>query len=76
MSEHRRFHTLFDEISGAETYDKLKEINPEVKVILTSGYDIEKQAAEILEGGCDGFMQKPFDMKELSQKIRDILNKK
>jgi len=63
-------------MSGAETYDKLKEINPEAKVILTSGYDVDEQAAEIIERGCDGFMQKPFDVKELSQKIGDILNKK
>ena len=46
------------------------------KVLLSSGYSINGQATEILERGCDGFIQKPFSMKELSIKIRDILCKK
>jgi len=63
-------------ISGGETYDRLKEINPDIKVLLSSGYSISGQATEILERGCDGFMQKPFNVKLLSQKIREILDTK
>jgi len=62
-------------MGGGETYDQLKEINPEVRVLLSSGYSIDGQAKEILERGCDGFIQKPFNMKQLSQKIREILDK-
>jgi len=62
-------------MGGAETYDKIKEINPQVKVLLSSGYSIEGRAREMLERGCDGFIQKPFGMEELSQKIREILDK-
>ncbi|MBF0559820.1 MAG: PAS domain S-box protein, partial [Nitrospirae bacterium] len=61
-------------VSGGEIYDKLKEINPNVKVILSSGYSIEGEAAKILERGCDGFIQKPFTMEELSRKIYEVLN--
>jgi hypothetical protein len=39
------------------------------------GYSIDGQASEILERGCSGFIQKPFNMKKLSQKIREILDK-
>jgi len=46
-----------------------------MKVLLSSGYSIEGRAREILERGCDGFIQKPFGMEELSQKIREILDK-
>jgi two-component system cell cycle sensor histidine kinase/response regulator CckA len=60
-------------MSGGETYDRLKEINPHVKVLLSSGYSINGQATKILERGCDGFIQKPFNMKQLSDKIRSIL---
>ena len=60
-------------ISGGETYDMIKEINPRVKVLLSSGYSIDGQAEEIMARGCDSFIQKPFDMKEISQKIRKIL---
>ncbi|MBW1677148.1 MAG: response regulator [Deltaproteobacteria bacterium] len=60
-------------IGGGETYDRMKEINPNIKVLLSSGYSIHGEASEILERGCNGFIQKPFKIKELSGKIRDIL---
>jgi len=63
-------------MSGSEVYDRMKEINIGVKVLLSSGYSIDGEATEILGRGCDGFIQKPFDMKKLSAKIRGILNKK
>jgi len=67
---------IMPEMGGEETYDKLKEINPKVKVLLSSGYSIDGKAKEILEKGCDGFIQKPFTVEELSQKIREILDKR
>ncbi|MEM2983172.1 MAG: PAS domain S-box protein [Candidatus Bathyarchaeia archaeon] len=63
-------------LGGGETYDLLREIDPGVKVILSSGYSLDGQATEILERGCAGFIQKPFDMKDLSRKIREVLDKK
>jgi two-component system cell cycle sensor histidine kinase/response regulator CckA len=62
-------------IGGSEAYDRMKEINPDIKVLLSSGYSIDGRAAEILERGCNGFIQKPFSMRELSQKTREILEK-
>jgi signal transduction histidine kinase/ActR/RegA family two-component response regulator len=66
---------IMPDIGGGETYDKLKEINPGIKVLLSSGYSINGQATEILERGCNGFIQKPFYMIDLSQKLREILDK-
>ena len=63
-------------MSGKEFYDNLKKINPEIKVLLSSGYSISGQAAEILERGCNGFIQKPFKLRELSFKIREVLDGK
>jgi len=63
-------------MGGGETYDRLKEVDPDIKVLLSSGYSINGEASEILDRGCDGFIQKPFNIKELSQKIREILDKK
>ena len=62
-------------MGGSETYDSLKDVNPDVKVLLTSGYSIDGQATEILERGCDGFIEKPFTINELSQKLKGILEK-
>jgi DNA-binding NarL/FixJ family response regulator len=53
----------------------MKEINPDVKVVLSSGYSIDSQAKEILARGCDAFIQKLLGMRELSQKIREVLEK-
>ena len=64
---------IMPEMSGGEVYDKLKEINPDVKVLLCSGYSLKGQAAEILNRGCNGFIHKPFKANELSNKIREIL---
>ena len=61
---------------GGEAYDRMKEINPDVKVLLSSGYSLDGEATNILERGCNGFIQKPFNINDLSQKIRKILEKK
>jgi CheY-like chemotaxis protein len=67
---------VMPDMGGAEVYDRLKEINPDVKVLLSSGYSIDDQAREIMERGCDGFIQKPFSLKAMSDKIAGILSKK
>ncbi len=60
-------------MSGQETYVALKEINPGVKVLLSSGYSMNEQAASVMEQGCNGFIQKPFNVPDLSKKIREVL---
>ena len=64
---------IMPDMSGGDTYDKLREINPDIKVLLSSGYSLRGQAKDILARGCKGFIQKPFNMKELSHKLREIL---
>jgi len=59
---------------GGETYDTIKKIDSEMKVLLSSGYSLSGQASEILDRGCNGFIQKPFNMRTLSQKIREVLS--
>ncbi len=60
--------------SGEETFDLLLEIDPKVKVLLSSGYSLNGQAVKIMKKGCKGFIQKPFSIKELSLKLREILD--
>ena len=60
-------------MGGGETFEKLKEIDSNVRVLLSSGYSLTSEASEIIAKGCAGFIQKPFYMKELSQKIAEIL---
>jgi len=64
---------IMPEMSGGEAYDEIKKINPHVKVLLSSGYSKDSRATEILARGCNGFIQKPYSMKVLSLRIREIL---
>jgi nitrogen-specific signal transduction histidine kinase/ActR/RegA family two-component response regulator len=67
---------LMPDMGGGEVYDALKEIKPDIKVLLSSGYSISGQATDILKRGCDGFIPKPFNISQMSEKIREILDKK
>lgn len=64
---------IMPDIGGGEVYDRIRSIDPDVKVLLSSGYSLDGQASEILARGCNGFIQKPFGMRELSIKIKEIL---
>jgi len=61
-------------MSGSETYDHLCELQPGVKVLLASGYNQEGAAADIVQRGCQGFIQKPYTLEQLSQVLRKILD--
>jgi len=65
---------IMPHMGGKEVFNRIKEINPKAKVLLSSGYSLNGQAQEIMAQGCNGFIQKPFDTVELSSKIREILD--
>ena len=67
---------VMPDMIGAETYDRIKKINPDAKVLLSSGYGIDGQAEDIVARGCDGFIQKPFSLENLSKELRGILDKR
>ncbi len=60
-------------LNGGETFDHLKELRPDAKVLLSSGYSIRGDAQAILDRGCDGFIQKPYNLEKLSEKLNLIL---
>jgi PAS domain S-box-containing protein len=64
---------IMPDIKGSEIFDNLKEIDPKVKVLLSSGYSIDGQASQLIEKGCKAFIQKPYTVSELSQKVRAVL---
>jgi two-component system, cell cycle sensor histidine kinase and response regulator CckA len=61
-------------LSGNETFDRIREVNPSAKIILSSGYSLNSQAQQIMDKGCHGFIQKPFDMTQISRLVREILD--
>lgn len=60
-------------LNGGGTYDGLRAIQPEIKVLLCSGYSMNGEARAILDRGCKGFIQKPYSIFELSNRVRQIL---
>ena len=65
---------IMPDMNGSEIFDQLKALDPDVTVLLSTGYSISGQAAEIMDRGCRGFIQKPFTISSLSQKLRQVLD--
>ena len=61
-------------MDGGTTFDIIREERPDISVILSSGYSINGQATDIMHRGCNGFIQKPFNISEISMKIRKVLD--
>jgi DNA-binding NarL/FixJ family response regulator len=60
-------------MGGAETFRKLRGLAPGIKVLLTSGYTQKESLESLAELPPDGFLQKPFRVRELVGKVREIL---
>ena len=65
---------IMPDMSGGETFNRLKAIKPDAKILLSSGYSLNGRASKIMKRGCNGFIQKPFNLKQISRKIREILD--
>jgi CheY-like chemotaxis protein len=63
---------LMPGINGFEIYHQIKKIQPEVKIILASGYIGDQSEERSKRIGFDGFIQKPFNLEQLSKKIEKI----
>jgi CheY-like chemotaxis protein len=60
-------------MSSSEAFDMLRNISPDIRILLSSGYSLSGEGKKIMKRGCDGFIQKPFTMKALSSIVREIL---
>ena len=65
---------VMPELSGDKAFDLIREMQPAMPVILSSGYSLNGEANAIMQRGCNDFIQKPFTIAELSEKVRKILN--
>lgn len=64
---------LMPQKSGKETIIELKKIDPQVKVLLTSGFRKDSRVEEVLQLGGHHFIQKPYTMRSLALAIRQVL---
>jgi len=61
-------------MSGKETFFKLKEIKPDLRVVISTGYSNAILEPTPLNDLVDGFLQKPYQMEELSKVLRDVFD--
>lgn len=60
-------------MDGGEAFDRIRDIDSSLPVILSSGYSLNDQADSIIARGCNGFLQKPFNISDLSHKLAEVL---
>jgi two-component system cell cycle sensor histidine kinase/response regulator CckA len=60
-------------MGGKETFARIRERFPGLKVLVSSGYSENGEAREMLKDGADGFIQKPYQIRMITAKIREIL---
>jgi CheY-like chemotaxis protein len=65
---------IMPDVGGSEVFDYIRKLRPDAKILLSSGYNLDFQASSLLGQGCNGFIQKPFNLKAFSAKIREILD--
>jgi DNA-binding NtrC family response regulator len=65
---------IMPRMGGRDCFRGLKRLNPDVRVILSSGYGHNEAAQEILDEGARAFVQKPYQVRELSRLVADALN--
>jgi len=61
-------------IGGPELFARMKEIDPGVRVIVSSGYSHDQEGRRMLRHGCLGYLQKPYNMESLNQLVRNVLD--
>jgi len=64
---------IMPEMNGLETFMALKKMNPDIKVLLSTGYSIDAKAQEMLKQGCKGYILKPYSVIDFSHKLREII---
>jgi CheY-like chemotaxis protein len=67
---------ILPDMGGKDIYPRLLASRPNLRVIVCSGYTLNGPAQEILKQGAQGFIQKPYTMAALSEKLSAILNLK
>jgi PAS domain S-box-containing protein len=63
---------IMPDMEGGTVVDQIRQINPEIKILLASGYNLSSKIGDTLKKKCNGFIQKPFDLHKLSRELRHL----
>jgi DNA-binding NtrC family response regulator len=64
---------VMPEMTGSKLYMKLREMKPDIKMVIITGYPFEEQDRELLSQGIVSWIQKPFVMEQIATAIREAL---
>ena len=62
--------------NGTDTYKRLKRMNPDIRVLISTGSEKDRDVDEILNDGQNGFIKKPFKFDEFTSNVNTILSMK
>jgi len=65
---------IMPEMDGKEAFFEMRKIRPDIKVLVSTGFNVDEDVEALLDQGCYGFLQKPFSMHKFLQTIREILD--
>jgi CheY-like chemotaxis protein len=65
---------IMPRMGGHNTFSQIREISPNAKILLSSGYVSEEEVQDLLDQGASGFLGKPHRIKELAETLRTILD--
>jgi CheY-like chemotaxis protein len=60
-------------MDGREAFKEIRKLNPKQKIFIISGYSQREDMEDLLENGAVGFMRKPFQVREIVDKVNEIL---
>jgi two-component system, cell cycle sensor histidine kinase and response regulator CckA len=64
---------IMPRLNGREAFLEMRKINPGIRALLSSGFSVDGEAQEVMKLGIKGFVQKPYRMKEMADKISEVL---
>lgn len=64
---------VMPDLDGEAVFERMRQIRPDIKVIFASGFYVMEQTPSFMQNGASDFLQKPFNMRQLSTKIRAVL---
>jgi DNA-binding response OmpR family regulator len=67
---------IMPEMSGKQAFAKIKNIQADAKILISSGNAVDDKIKGFLNQGCHGFIQKPFSLNEFAKTLRTILDTK
>jgi CheY-like chemotaxis protein len=65
--------TIVGGMGGEETFKRLREIDPDVRAVVSSGYDNDDMARQFIEAGFCGYLTKPYRVSELGKMIKSVV---